>query len=143
MPDQLCLPDKPLAARLHVRHDEVLARRLLAAIKEHRGRKAAVTSEYLAALMGSHDRDIRLTIKQLIEEQGALIGSATSKPAGFYWITSQAELDVVKKGLRARGLSCFVRLAKLDNTSLESLLGQTAMELTQEGTRHVASGYGE
>lgn len=129
MPEQLSLPDKPIVARLHMRRDEVLERRLLAEVMSRRGRKAAVTSEYLAMLLGSNDRDIRLTVKQLIEEHGALIGSATSKPAGFYWITCQAELDVVKKGLRDRGLSCFARLAKLDNTSLESLLGQTVMEL--------------
>lgn len=135
MAEQLCLPDKPLAARLHVRRDEALERRLLATIKGHRGRKAAVTAEYLAVLLGSCDRDIRMTVKILIEEEGALIGSYGK---GFYWITDQAELDKVTQGLHDRAISLFVREAALKRTSLESLLGQTAMELKGEAA-HVQS----
>lgn len=117
------------AARLHLRRDETLERALLDVLRAHRGRASAVTSESLASLLGRPNRDIRLAVKLLIEEQGALIGSATSAPPGFYWIVSQEELEIVKAGLRARGLSCLTRMAKLDNTSVEILLGQLALEL--------------
>src|SRR5438132_10783008 len=106
--EQLSLPDAPIRARarLHVRHDEDLEARVHYEMAKRRGRAQAIRAEDLAHLVGSSDRLVRLCVKTLIEEHGAMIGSATDDPPGFYWIATPEEQRQATANPWHRAISC-------------------------------------
>ncbi len=128
MAEQMSFPPGQ-SARLHLRHDEELERLLMAELRRHVGRAQAIKAETLGRLVLRDDRHVRLAIKRLIEAHGLPIGSAPTKPPGFYWIDTAADLEEAEKNLRHRALSCLTRLAKLRQSTLADLLGQMHLEL--------------
>jgi hypothetical protein len=138
MAEQLTLPRarRPERRRLHVRHDEELERRLTAELRRHVGREQAVRARTLGRLVLRDERAVRLAVKRLIEEHGLPIGSAPTKPPGFFWIDTAADQEEAEKNLWNRAMSCLARLAKLRQISMETLFGQLPLkyaELNPEG----------
>lgn len=104
--------------------------RVLALLREHRGRQAAIGKAELAQQTGLCERRVRQLIKHLIEEHREPIGSCSGPPAGYFWIDSPAELDLAMHELRTRIIEMAKRMAHLKQNSLADVLGQLAMELS-------------
>ncbi len=69
------------------------------------------------------------SIKNLIECYGEPIGSATTRPAGYFIITSPEEQALAERQIKNRALSCLIRLARLKKTAPANVLGQLQLEL--------------
>jgi hypothetical protein len=128
-PGLICFPDAPIKvpSRLHIRHDEELEQQLRYELAKRRGRAQAIKADVLAIACGKDERAVRLAIKMLIEARGALIGSATDEPAGYYWIATPEELAQATQGLWHRAISCLVRISKLNKTGMQTVIGQLPM----------------
>lgn len=90
---------------------------LLSALKK--GRKNAIGAKPLAQLLGfsirSNQVQLRSLIKECIEQDGDLIGSATGKPAGFFIISTLDELEKYLDSLEHRTRSDNTRRTALIN----------------------------
>lgn len=107
----------------------LLESRVLAVLREHRGRQAAIGKAELSAQIGCGERRLRQLIKHLIEEHREPIGSCSAPPAGYFWIDTEAELDLAMHELRTRIIEMAKRMAHLKKNSLADVLGQLALEL--------------
>ena len=75
--------------------------RVLAAIRERRGREAAITSRQLALVVRCSDREARRLVSELRRE-GYPIASAVHAPYGFYWPESPEEARECQAHLYSR-----------------------------------------
>ena len=105
---------------------------VLAVIRAHQGREAAITGEAIAELTGIRYMRVREVVRELVDK-GILIGSTTKPPSGYYLIRTPEEVAEVTKSLRRRGISILVRAARIQQCSLETVYGQARMELS-DGT---------
>lgn len=108
----------------------LLESRVLAVLREHRGRPAAIGKAELSAEIGVCERTLRDIIKHLIEEHHEPIGSCSGAPAGYFYINSEAELNLAMHELRTRIIEMAKRMAHLKKNSLADVLGQLAMGLS-------------
>lgn len=104
--------------------------RVLAILREHRGRQTAIGKAELSTQVGVCERTVRDCIKHLIEEHHEPIGSCSGAPAGYFYINSEAELNLAMHELRTRIIEMAKRMAHLKKNSLADVLGQLAMELS-------------
>jgi len=109
--------------QLHIEYEELTHEERLILKTLQAGRENARAVTLLAALVGVDHRRLRAVVKHLIEEHGALIGSATSSPTGYYLIDSVEEAQAVCDRLHHRGISILERRARLKK-SIYKLFGQ-------------------
>lgn len=100
-------------------------------IRGLRGRESATKVDRIARLTGLKDQRVREIVAHLVIEHGKVIGSATSKPPGYYVITDAEELREHVKSLRHRGIMCLVRAAALQKKSVEEVFGQERLRLNE------------
>lgn len=107
-----------------------LESRVLVILREHRGRQAAIGKAELAKQAGVCERTARDLVKHLIEEHHEPIGSCSGAPAGYFYINTEAELDLAMHELRTRIIEMAKRMSHLKKNSLADVLGQLAMEMS-------------
>lgn len=95
----------------------------------HRGRAAAVTQAVLSTVVGMSARELRRTIKSLIENHRLPIGSTPHHPAGYFVITSQKEAKAVTRRYYRGALSLLYRMRCLDDISRRDLSDQIEIDL--------------
>ena len=101
-------------------------------VKAHPGRAAAIPLPDLALRTGIDERRVQAIINELITRHGQLIGSASTKPAGLYWITTPGEREEALRHLEHRWKSILFRWWKLRGCSVDDILGQIRMEFSEE-----------
>ncbi len=106
--------------------------RAMEILRRHPGRKRAIQVRGIAACLAMDERYTRDLVRHLIDKHGAPIGSATSEPAGYYWIVSVEEAIATYEALRHRGISILSRAARVKGIALPELLGQLRLELEGE-----------
>lgn len=107
-------------AELHNRNPEMSPKELKvwSVLVLRKGRGLAIKSADLSARTGINDRDIRSTIKYLIERHGKPIGSATKKPCGYYIIKDEQEMKEVQRSLTNRAISTLKRAKAYDSNPI-------------------------
>lgn len=109
---------------------ELKAQRILL---QHIGRQNAISVPELAYELGTGDFETRQLIKHLVEMHYWPIGSATSKPPGYYIITDKKELNSTKYSLIHRALSILGRARVYDKAGwVQELMGQISLKLGDE-----------
>ena len=78
----------------------------------------------LAEAVGVTPRNLQEIVRHLINEHGEPIGSATSSPTGYYYISDAREVEEVYQTLRHRALCILQRAAKLKRTTIVTVFGQ-------------------
>ena len=101
-------------------------------IKAHQGRAAAISLPALALRTGIDERRVQSIINELITRHGQPIGSASTKPAGLYWITTADEREEALKHLEHRWKSILRRWWRLRGCSIDEVLGQIKLEFSEE-----------
>lgn len=92
------------------------------------GRQQAKPMPYLAERVGISTRSLQTIINHLIVDHKKPIGSTSKKPAGYYIVSNDEDLDEALKNLRHRAMSILHRMAALRRVSLNELLGQLRLE---------------
>ena len=92
------------------------------------GRARAISAVVLGEQLGLSPREVGAAIKILIEDHGALIGSVTDDPAGYYVIATEEELEQTTRQLWSRAISCLVRISKLERTAMEEIFRQLPLK---------------
>jgi hypothetical protein len=103
--------------------------RVLAEIRPHRGRAAAITMHEIAERTGLHTRLIQAIVKFLVEERRLPIGTGTSKPFGYFWITSEEERRSVRNHFVRRALSNLEHAKAFDR---EDIVGPLVGHIQQQ-----------
>jgi hypothetical protein len=85
--------------------DRARIARVLAVIRIHVGRDRAISMHAIAEQLRISTRDIQDIVKFLVEERSWPIGSATSKPFGYYLIRNEDELRQNYQHFVRRGVS--------------------------------------
>ena len=100
-------------------------------LDNHRGKNEAIKKVDLVAEVNRieyiehHERDIRATVKHLMESHGVWIGSCSK---GYYLITTYPELHEACSYYRSYAMSLLHTESMLLKISLPGLLGQTKIK---------------
>ena len=122
MTDQLALD---LVAPADVKDVE----RVLAIIGRRVGRANAISMHYIARQVEIGTRDVQAIVKFLVEERQQPIGTATSKPFGYYMIESQDELRENYQHFVRRGVSNLKHARAYNQASIVGpIVGQLEIE---------------
>ncbi len=106
--------------------------RVLAIIRRHVGRPAAISMHAIAAQVGISTRDVQDIVKLLVEERSWPIGSGT-KPYGYYLIRSEDELRQNYQHFVRRGVSNLRHARAYKKASIVGpIVGQLEMEVEGE-----------
>jgi hypothetical protein len=103
--------------------------RVLAELRSHRGRAAAIRVEDLGRVCGISGRECQGVVHRLRVERGVAIASAAARPAGYYLIETPEELEACVREHRAKALGTLAAMAALRRIHLRELLGQLALEV--------------
>ena len=96
--------------------------RVLQVIEDHRGKRNAILSPWVAETVGLGDRKVRQLIKELVEDHGIAIGSCSS---GFFIPGTPEEVQALRRFFLAHAYSLLKRVSALDkNCDLAGILGQ-------------------
>lgn len=112
--------DQPVNTPEEIRAKEILG--------HHRGRANALQVRHFAQLVGVDERRAQILVKHLVEDHGVLIGSATSRPFGYFVPETEAEVKAVTDQLYHRIASLAVRIARIKRISVEEILNQLRLE---------------
>lgn len=94
-----------------------------------RGRGNAIRRIDLSEATGIGDTQVRQIIKEIVEEKGILIASATAKPAGYYLPETREEYGQGVAQLIHRITSLARRVRAMDRQAYEHILGGARLEL--------------
>ena len=110
--------------------DRASIAKVLSVIRSFAGRENAVSMHYIAAHTGVSTRDIQDIVKFLVEERSVPIGSATSKPYGYYIIRSDEELRLNYQQFVRRGVSNLKHARAYNKASIVGpIVGQLEIEV--------------
>jgi hydroxymethylpyrimidine pyrophosphatase-like HAD family hydrolase len=99
-------------------------------ILRHRaGKEAALLGPKVAEATGLPYTEVRAIISHLVTDHQKLIASCGR---GYYIPQTPEEIIEATKSLRHRGIMILRRAAKLQNTSLEDVFGQSRIEFSSE-----------
>ncbi len=104
---------------------------LLAILRDHRGRAAAIGLDTLAISSGLSERSVQDVVAHLIERHGMPIGSAVKKPMGYFLIETEAELAESLSQLVHRLTALARRIAALKQSTTPIVLQQLALEIEE------------
>jgi hypothetical protein len=112
--------------------DRARIARVLALIRTRIGRDRAVSMHAISEQLGLSTRDIQDIVKFLVEERSWPIGSATSKPFGYYLIRSEEELRQNYQHFVRRGVSNLRHARAYKKASIVGpIVGQLEMEVDE------------
>lgn len=111
--------------------EEIRAKEIL---EHHRGRANALQVRHFAQLLGVDERRAQQIVKHLVEDHAVLIGSATSKPFGYYIPETPKEVRAVTAQLRHRLGSLAHRIASIERISVEEVYGQMRLSDGSDGS---------
>jgi len=86
-----------------------------------------ISADRLALMLGTDRRSIAASVNELILEHRLPIGSARSKPAGYYWIRTREELEQACRMYHSTAMELLMREAALKKITVDALLGQMAL----------------
>ncbi len=110
--------------------DRARIARVLAMIIRHVGRESAVSMHAITAATEIPTRDVQAIVKFLVEERGKAIGTATSKPFGYYMIRSLDELQDNYRHFIRRGVSNLKHARAFNRASaIGPIVGQLEIEI--------------
>ncbi|MCS6302336.1 MAG: hypothetical protein H8K07_01520 [Nitrospira sp.] len=100
-----------------------------AVLNRHRGRISAIGLDALSMATGVPERTVQHVVSHLIERHGCAIGSAVTKPMGYFVIETEAELTESVSQLLHRLTALARRIAALKKSAAPLVLNQLAMDL--------------
>ena len=107
--------------------------RVLAVLRVRRGQAAAIQVADLANATEISERRVQQVVKHLVEAHQLPIGTSTSEPHGYYWISTDEERRTVRDSLMRRALSTMRRARAYDRSGwVARLVGQCELELGEE-----------
>lgn len=113
--------------------DRRRARVVLAIVREHRGRASAIDMHAIAARTGITTREIQSIVKTLVEEHHLPIGTATSRPFGYFWIATNEERKEVRDHFVRRALSNLQHAKAFDDQKLVAeFIGQMEIKFGEQ-----------
>lgn len=113
--------------------DRRRARSVLAIVREHRGRAAAIDMHAIASRTGITTREIQTIVKTLVEEHHLPIGTATSRPFGYFWIATNEERKKVRAHFVRRALSTLNHAKAFDSEHIVAdLIGQLKLRFAED-----------
>lgn len=101
--------------------EEIRAKEIL---EHHRGRANALQVRHFAQLLGVDERRAQQIVKHLVEDHAILIGSAVTRPFGYFVPETPEEVEAVTAQLYHRIASLAVRIARIRRISVEEVYGQ-------------------
>lgn len=123
MSDQIVIDfNKPLPDPVHGEQLQPEERRILELIRP--GRAAARQVAEIAGLCGVKDIEVRQIVRHLRIHHNVLIASATSKPAGYYIATNEAESRAGIRQIVNRIRALRELLDEMDRQTAEKIFGQ-------------------
>lgn len=106
---------------------------VLGVIRSRRGRAAAIPMQEIAARTGVTERSVQSIVKFLVEERQIPIGTATSRPFGYFILASDAERRACRNSLLRRALSTLEHAKAFDQDGIVApLVGQAKLALEEE-----------
>lgn len=106
---------------------------ILSRIRKCKGRAAALSMHVIAKDTLVSARDIQAIVKALVEEKHLPIGTAFSKPFGYFWIVTDDERRAVRNSLIRRGVSTLEHAHHYDDDQLVGpIVGQLELALRKE-----------
>lgn len=106
---------------------------VLDAIRRHIGRENAISMHEIAWLTGRSTRDIQAIVKFLVEERSVPIGTAVSKPFGYYLIRRESELRDNYRHFVRRGVSNLKHARAYNKASVVGpIVGQLEIEIREK-----------
>lgn len=104
--------------------------RVLAIVSRCVGRENSITMHEITAQTAIPTRDVQAIVKFLVEERGFAIGTATSRPFGYYMIRSVRELEDNYRHFIRRGVSNLKHARAFSKAStVEDIVGQVKIEI--------------
>lgn len=102
-------------------------------LARHRGRQQAVGLDVVAIAADLSERRVQQAIAALIEEHGRPIGSACTRPMGYFVIETEEELAESLSQLTHRITALARRVAALRQSTTPLVLQQLALDMESEG----------
>lgn len=122
----------PLEWQVRGSNDRVRINQVLAIIRPHRGRDAAISMHSICASTGISTRVVQAIVKFLVEERHLPIGTAVSKPYGYFWIETMEERRSVRNHFVRRALSNLDHAKAYDSDSIVApIVGQIEMNFPE------------
>ncbi len=110
--------------------DRAKAAKVLLILRAHQGRENAVSMHLIADELGISSRDVQALVKFLVEERSWPIGTATSRPFGYYVIRNERELEENYQHFIRRGVSNLKHARAYRNSSVVGpIVGQLEIEV--------------
>jgi hypothetical protein len=101
--------------------------RLVSACK---GRAHAISIGMIGRITNMQEREIKSSVKSLIEDFGIPIGASRHKPYGYFLIVSSDDVDVALRPLANEVISIARRMRKLGGSDIvKEMLGQLRVEM--------------
>lgn len=123
--------DQLLAIRDSGARNRVAA--VLNRIRRCKGRDAAVSMHTIAEETQLDTRDIQAIVAFLVVERNVPIGTAASKPYGYFLIVTEKERREVRNHFIRRGVSTLAHAKAYDNEQLVGpIVGQLELALKEE-----------
>jgi malonyl CoA-acyl carrier protein transacylase len=110
--------------------------RVLAVLRSHTGRRAAIRAKAMAAMLGITEREVRDVVKTLIEEHHVPIASSVEAPYGFFMPATPEEVEAYANSLKSRIRSIATRLHAFEASTADKIIKQ----LDLFGGRHELRG---
>jgi hypothetical protein len=102
-------------------------------IRKCKGRAAALSMHAIAEATKIPTRDIQAIVKVLVEERHLPIGTAVTKPIGYFWIETDQERRAVRNHFIRRGVSTLAHARAYDDQQLVApIVGQLELALKEE-----------
>ena len=109
---------------------------VLAAIRPRRGRAAAISMDEIERQTGVQKRSVQAIVKFLVEERQVAIGTATTRPFGYFILTSDAERRACRDHFIRRALSTLEHAKAFDQDGIVApLVGQAKLALEEPEAR--------
>jgi hypothetical protein len=96
------------------------------------GRQAATSSKEITRRTGIGERRIQQVVNTMIMKRGILIGTATTKPPGYFIPVTQDELVESSRPLRSRAIKILARAARITRRAMRMEFDQGCLEQEDE-----------
>jgi hypothetical protein len=105
-------------------------RAIVELLRDHRGADRPITIEGIRVHVPLSERQVKKSVKQLVEVYGLPVGASRHFPAGYFLVVTAADREAALRPLRAEFYSLLRRIKALgDNRVVEKMLGEAQQEL--------------